>query len=85
MFNLFSLTRYTKVLFCDWRAFPSQMTNDEPTAIARVPQLDDADILTKDDLVPFVEIMDKYMPGSVGVVYEDHDPEVDLWKKPGQN
>jgi len=61
------------------------MTDDEPRAIARVCQPDDADILTKDDLVPFVEIMEKYNPGSVGVVYENHDPEVELWEKPGES
>ncbi len=50
-------------------AFLAQMTDDELQAIARIRQLDDADILTKDDLIPFVEVMEKYNPGSVGVVY----------------
>ena len=69
----------------DWEAFLSQMTDEELKAIAKVNQLDDADILTKGDLEPLIKVIEKYMPGSPGVVYEDHDPEVDLWEKPGES
>ncbi len=67
----------------DWRVFLSQKTDDELKA-TRIRQLDDADILTKDDLIHFVEIMEKYNPGSVRVVYQYHDPEVDLWERAGR-
>ena len=38
----------------------SQMTDEELKAIARVRQLDGAGILAKEDLMPFVAIMEKY-------------------------
>ncbi len=61
------------------------MTQEELKAIARVKQLDDADILTRNDLVPFLEIIEKYNPGSIGVVYEHHDPDLDLFTQPGES
>jgi hypothetical protein len=69
----------------DWKAFLSQMTDEELNAIARVHQLEDADILTKEDLILFVEIMEKYNPGPLGVVYEDHDPDVNFFESPGES
>ena len=46
----------------DWEAFLSQMTDDELKAIARVNQLEDADMLTKGDLEPLIKVMEKYNP-----------------------
>ncbi len=68
----------------DWKAYLAQMTDDELQSIARIKQLDDAVILTKDDLDPFIKIIEKHNPGSVGVVLEHHDPEVDLFERRGR-
>ena len=58
----------------DWRPFLGQMTDEELDAIIRVQHLDDAGILTPNDLLPMIKILEKYSEGT-GVILEHHDPE----------
>ena len=47
----------------DWEAFLAQMTDEEIISMGEVVKLNNADLLTKNDLKPFVQILEKYHPG----------------------
>ena len=58
----------------DWRSFLDHMTDDELVTLMRVQKLENEGVLTPGDILPMVEILEKYSGGK-GVILEHHDPE----------